>query len=308
MTVARVSLVLSLACYFFATHSSCSAFPDHKDERDGEYLKPFVHKPKPNKHVYKDFRIQYLVITGAGEAYQHRAENIWSTWGQSVGKTNNDSVLFISDTSDHNTQQQSSIMDSRIQTVERPTLSVLDILESWDISQRYRQSQLKWMRALVLSDSFPAFDWLILIDDDTFLIHHAMREMLQRYDSNHSLMLAKKNGEFSVSGGAGIVMSKRMVQEVTSPKHRFKLIHAFETAVNDLDNNRFYSDVILSKFIYDHNIGNIINLRELKNEGSRVIMEWYKRHPEANKSAVITFHHISNTPDYLALYNYYYKN
>lgn len=307
MTVNRFPSPLALVlCYYMIMNSLCSAIPSnhHIDKEGGtEYLKPFVHEPKPNMRVrlQKDFRIQYLVITG--QAYKHRAHTIWATWGPSVSKIGNDSLLFISDSG-----ISGSIDSSRGHITDMPpTLNVIDNLDSLSPLQRYRRSQLKWMRALILSDSFEPFDWLIFLDDDTFLIHHAMREILQRYDPAISLMLARKNGNFSVRGGAGMVMSKGMVLELTSSQHRFNLIQAFETAVKNMkDSTGYYADIILSKFIYGHNIGKIVNLRELKSEGTHVISEWYKKHPETNKSAVITYHHVSNRAEYLALYHHYY--
>ena len=104
-----------------------------------------------------------------------------------------------------------------------------------------------------------------------------------------------------------MAMSKRMVQQLTSPTHRFNLIRAFERAISDMTSNSgFFADIILSKFIYDHNIGKILNIRELKNEGHHVIWEWFRHHPGTNKSAVITYHHVSNRAEYSALYNHYY--
>jgi len=279
-----------------------------------KYLNAFVHHSKPGKpqSLHKDFRVQYLVITG--QKNEHRAGNIMSTWGPTIGTANNDSVTFITDSQATFKDQDSSRISSS--TLSPPsastpsamsTLSVLEIAASWSISQIYRQSQLKWLRALLLWDTFPPFDWLVFLDDDTFLIHNSMREMLQLHDSSTPLLLAKKNGVLSVCGGAGMVMSKRMVQKLMLPSNRLKLMHAFESAVNNLDNNRaFYSDVILSKFIIDHKIGKIINIRELKNEGSDVIMGWYKKHPDVNKSAVISYHHVTDRSEYFALYEHYY--
>jgi hypothetical protein len=300
MAFSRSSLCCVALCYFIALQPTVSAVSfnavDMKNDRDSSYLKAYVYKPKSNKPLNKEFRIQYLVITG--RANEHRAGNIWSTWGPTIGKTSNDSLLFISD-SNHSAHHNI------------PILKVLDVLDHWELSQRYRQSQLKWLRAVMLTPSLPSFDWLVIIDDDTFVIHPAMREMLQRHDSKSSLMLGKKNGNSelgraSVCGGAGIIMSKTMVQRITSPKYQSLFIAVFESAVNDMDKNEFYSDVIVSKFVKDYDIGQIINVRELKNEPSGVIMGWYEKHPKVHKSSVITYHHVTNRSEYTALYNHYY--
>ena len=290
-------------------------FPSPAARRDSDlYLKAFVYHPRPSRPrpLYRDFRLQYLVVTG--QAYRHRAENIMATWGPIVGTINNDSLAFVSDIVTHAASKQNFSDSSTITTTLSPALpsknftsfAVLEILNSWSRSQVYRQSQLKWIRALLLCDTFPEFDWLAFVDDDTFVIHNAMREMLQLHNSNTSLLLAKKNGGLSVCGGAGMILSKRMVQKLTNPTHRLQLIHAFESAVNDVGNNRFYADVVLSKFIRDNNIGKIINIRELKNEGSRVIMGWYRQHTEVNRSGVITYHHVSNSSEYRTLFEHYY--
>ena len=272
---------------------------------NNDFLKPFHHKPKPHvtRPLYSNFQVQYLVITG--EETHNRAQNIWSTWGQRVGKMNNDSILFVTDINEKqvNNKRNHESVDNNMKMI-----NVLETSSSWDHSYRYRQSQLKWMRSLVLSDTFSSFDWLVFIDDDTFLILNSMREMLQRYDSTKSLLLAKKNGDNSICGGAGFAMSKKMVQILMTPKHRFNLIHAFENTVNDLSNDQFYADVILSKFIYDHIIGNIINIRELKNEGKDVIMRWYKKHPDVKMSGVITYHHVSQRTEYQVLFKHYYSD
>lgn len=307
-----ISIHVVVTAFLFSYVCNCPVLSDNlflKDRnfaRGSDFLEPFVHKPVGNRQqpLHKNFRIQYLVITG--QANLHRARNILSTWGPSVGKTNNDSVVFISDSNIRGARGNSSV--ALPLGAYLPTLSVLDVMDSWGPPQLYRQSQLKWLRALMLWEAFSLFDWLVFLDDDSFVVHPAMRQLLQMHDPGSAVILARKNGNISICGGAGMVLSKGMVQKLTSLTYGPKLVLAFDSAVNDLRNNRFYSDVIFSKFVIEHELGKIVHVREFKNEGSRVIAAWYRKHPSVNKSTVITYHHVSSRAEYLALYRHYYPD
>lgn len=229
--------------------------------------------------------LQYVMITG--EAMLSRAEVVWNTWGKTIQK---DYFLILSDSS---------------KNLSMPVVQVMNISASLPSERRYRLSQLKWLLGLRIMKS-RTFDWLVFIDDDTFIIHHSLRRLLSHYNSSDSLLIGKA-GEPTchfVCGGAGMALSHKLVHLLTTNySHQFE--REYTSAVHS-NSTHFHSDVLISHFIHKHQVGRIIHHEEFKNFPPDIGLKWYQSH-NRTPSAVVSYHRLS-PEQYYSFYSYYYNH
>jgi hypothetical protein len=237
-----------------------------------------------NDHTTREnVTLQYLMITG--DAMLSRAEIVWNTWGKTIQK---DYFLILSDSS---------------KNLSMPVVQVMNISASLPSERRYRLSQLKWLLGLKMMKSRD-FDWLIFIDDDTFILHNSLRKLLSHYNSSEPLLIGKA-GEPAchfVCGGAGMALSQKLVHLLnTNYSRQFESEYS---AIIHSNSTYFHSDVIISHFIHKHQVGKIIHHEEFKNFPPDVGMKWYQSH-NRTPSPVVSYHRLS-PEQYSSFYSIYY--
>lgn len=225
--------------------------------------------------------VLYLVVTGA--AKRERANVIQKTIGKHV--TAPDRMVFVSDE----------------ESDELPMYKVISIPNTTKPLRAYKMSQLKWVYGVILSYSLTPFDWLVFLDDDTFMILYAFKELLSQYDSNNSILIGKRGADCHfICGGAGFAISRSLHQRL-QPRTR-DLEQHFEDALRRGEN--YQSDVVLSHYIMNRNLGTLVHSPHLKNFPPLASFHWHLAH-NVTPSPVISFHHIE--PDeYRKLYEHYY--
>jgi hypothetical protein len=219
-----------------------------------------------------------------------RAVLLWNTWGKNISRNN---MTFVVENGINNANESQANI---------PILEVIDFSNHTTKELRYRYSQYKWMHAILMSIQLDAFDWLILLDDDTFIIHNAMKNLLMEYNQSESLLIGKMGlGCDYLCGGAGFALSVTMVQMLK--KYEEKLLQSFFLSINTID--KFYSDIILSHFIRHEHIGKLKARTEFKNYSPQRSLIWYTNH-NITPSAVVSFHRIHDVSEYRRTYKYYY--
>jgi hypothetical protein len=272
---------------------------------------------------HDDLAIQYLVISGVDK--MDRADTIWKSLGQVLPPGR---LAVVSERVDGDFPY------------DFPLVEVMNLSKSLAPNLKYRHSQLKWLYSILNSSQFDPFDWLFLMDDDTFVIHSSLQQLLASYDSSDVLLLSKA-GEPAchfVCGGAGMAFSKGLVHRlVTDPILSVALTHRFEQTVlhDKRPGTLFHSDVLLSRFLHDYNealVSNsnrksnagapgqineqqqqqqqvIVARNEFKNFPPEVAMKWF-RHTGKGPAGrqVVSFHRINDPDQYRALFRRYYAS
>lgn len=240
-----------------------------------------VYRNATRHNVVSPTSILYLVVTGAGK--RERANMVQRTIGKHI--TAPDRMVFISDE----------------ESDELPMYKVISIPNSTTPLRAYKMSQLKWVNGIILSFSLAPFDWLVFLDDDTFVILSAFKELLSQYDSNQALLIGKRGADCHViCGGAGFAMSHFLLQRLHSRTR--DLEQHFDDALRRGEN--YQSDVVLSHYIINRSLGTIVHSPHLKNFPPLASLHWHIAH-NVTPSPVVSFHHIE--PDeYRKLYEHYY--
>lgn len=124
-------------------------------------------------------------------------------------------------------------------------------------------------------------DWIVFVDDDTFVFPNRMRDMLQSYNSNEKLYIGKLlYGPIpTMSGGAGFCLSQKMFKEIQ---------HYIQH--NNIVLDTIYSDVFVGQMVQ-------------KLKGIYVWNLYFNSHPhheEGNTKDAITFHYVTEE-----LFKYY---
>jgi hypothetical protein len=250
---------------------------------------PVYFKPYDSHSERANITLQYVLISG--DERLNRAQLVWDTWGKTIQESY---FLILSDSF--------KPVDPLYQSM--PIRQVMSISPSLPSHEKYRQSQLKWLHGLRLVQS-QQFDWLIFLDDDTFIIHHSLQKLLSHYNASEPIMIGKV-GEPAchlICGGAGIAMSQKLVHLLNTNYSR-QLEQEFRSIVSS-NSSHFHSDVILSHFLYRHQIGSIIHRQEFKNFPPDVGMKWYLAH-NRTPSSVVSYHRL--TPEqYATFYLLYYQ-
>ena len=232
-------------------------------------------------------RLQYVVITG--QNYYRRATLLWNSWGKIICEPN--AIIFITD-------------GQYVSEVPFPYFIGIDIKESLSSIQKYRLSQYKWMAALLNIKKYIDFDWLVIVDDDTFVIHDALISLLKEQNFNDSILIGKKGADCHLMcGGAGLIFSKALIRKLSNNYTALK--HAFKQGQGP--HHRIHADVVLSYFVLNNNLGSLLHRNELKNFPPEVAMKWYlsKNH---TPSTVVSFHHMTDEMSYQQTSSYYYHH
>jgi len=179
--------------------------------------------------------IQYVVITG--QQTINRSLLLWKTWGRLI--CHPDRIIFITDGPLSHDPPFSTII-------------AYDIGQNATLSEHYRRSQLKWFHALFNVNLSIYFDWLVLVDDDTFIITPSLSDLLQDYDPDEPMMIGKKGADCHlICGGAGLVISRNLVSLLILNKS--KLQKSFE--IGEGIDKKIHSDVVLTHFIRANKLG-----------------------------------------------------
>ena len=216
-----------------------------------------------------------------------RIEMVWNTWGKTIKQGH---LLILS--------------DNIFNKLNLPMIQVINISKSLSLPRKYRLTQLKWLYGIQLMKD-KEFDWVVFLDDDTFLINYSLELLLSQYNSSNSLLIGKA-GEPSchlICGGAGFVMSKTLISKLNNEfsslfnQEYHSIIHSNAT--------NYHSDVIISNFIKKYKIGTIIHREEFKNFPPEIGMKWYLSH-NRTPSSVVTYHRLTSE-QYQLFYSIYYK-
>lgn len=267
----RYWLIQILISFIF---NSCSSFPE-------SFLTAYnITSPFSSK-----LKIQYCVITGS--EYHSRSRLIQDTWSKDLGIG---SIEYITD----------SESNSDIKYVN--AIQFNNTI-SMNANYKYRYSQLKWLYP-ILSFKYHSFDWLVLLDDDTFIIDTALRSLLSEYNSSQPYIIGKMGqGCNFLCGGAGFALSFELVS-ILRDNFASQLIHTFTISLQSEDH--FYSDVILSHFIRRHHIAIQRGREEFKNFSPAICLNWYIKN-NVSPSQVVSFHRIHNKTEYVRIYRHYYS-
>lgn len=275
-------LLLILFLNYFFYFNSLIYFPPYG-------LNNSLSSSSSSSHSHSSFQnisIYYFVITG-NEMFE-RVKIVWNTWGKTIKKEH---FNILSD----------SLFDKKLNL---PVIKVMNISKENSMSVKYRLSQLKWLYGIQLMKN-KEFDWIVFLDDDTFIINYSLEILLSQYNSSKSLLIGKA-GEPSchlVCGGAGFAMSKSLVSKLNNEFY-YQFDKEYHSII-DSNSTHFHSDVIISNFIHKHKIGTIIHREEFKNFPPEVGMKWYQLH-NRTPSAVVTYHRLT-IEDYKLFYSIYYN-
>ena len=193
-------------------------------------------------------KITYVILTC--QAYlKTRCQWVRNSWLPKL--TDNDSYLFLS-----------SVADDNANVVGWNSL---------DTYQGCSQKYLDFVRGKALTES----DWIVFVDDDTFVFPKRIREMLETYDHTNELYIGKLlYGPIpTMSGGAGFCVSRAL----------YAKIRTFVTTRN-IVLNHIYSDVSIAQWIQ---------------QIPSAIYVWDKRfnsHPHTEEGSVdtaLTFHFVT---------------
>lgn len=142
------------------------------------------------------------------------------------------------------------------------------------------------------------YDWFIFIDDDTFIFHSRLQNLLETFDSNECYYIGceldhiKNEYGLYMSGGAGYAISKSL----------YKLIYKY---VKDNGINNSYKhwcdDLCIGLWIQD--IAKENNIKQIHNDKFHLSV-----HTNDNElKDAITFHKVMNEDQYLFYYNLSFK-
>ena len=290
-TCVIVALYLSL-CFV----GVCSEGAGNSSKELPNRFKSFRNSSLPPS-LYQAIRIQYKVISGYDMF--HRADVVWHTLGQSVPAGR---LVILSE--EFNGKPP---FDFPLQQVMR----FPDFISN---GLKYRYSQLKWLHAILGTEPQLPYDWLVLLDDDTFLIHSALQQLLAAY-SPTELLLVGKIGEPAchiLCGGAGFALSRALVASLRSELAATALRRVFTDAIfpeTSQSTLHFHSDVLLSHFIKDRRdlLGHtrLVPRSEFKNFPPVIAMRWFK---EGLRDQAVSFHRIASPELYWELYLTYYSS
>lgn len=235
--------------------------------------------------------IQYLIITGQRTLFKNKSNVVWKSWVQHVCPPNR--VLFITD-------------GPLIESLPFPSYVAYNISVNTTAKDHYRMSQLKWMFGILNSSSIlpvEPYDWLVLVDDDTFVIHSSLQDLLHEYSPEEPILIGKRGADCHfMCGGAGLAMSYKLVQNLVSVSSSLEA--SFLHGVGK--DRKIYSDVVLTHVIRSLKLGKLIGRTEFKNFSPEVALKWYTR-MGLPPSLVVSFHHIDSEVEYLQIYSHYYR-
>lgn len=269
--------------------------------------------------------ITYIVITG--RSYEDRAELVWLTWGRRVPSPHK--LMFVSEPAALTTvgngpleeAKYSYTFDSKPERMIPLRFSngteryrVIDVIHEMP---PYRRSQLKWLDAILhlgLSGNaqpFEGTDWYVFLDDDTFIHHDAMLQLLSEYDASAPLLIGKGGKDcYKMCGGAGFAISRSLLRGLCDSKGA--LVEAFFAGYHSNGELKHHSDVVISNFVLDKKViggGEFIRRLELKNFSPAVAAKWLIRQGGYNSTGLfVSFHKIEDSEDYIELYLYFKKN
>lgn len=259
-------------------------------------FRPYVSSKSMNACHYRQQgscnpAIQYMIVTG--QKNYNKSRTVWSTWVQHIYPPDN--VLFVTD-------------GPLLFKVPFPFVVAYHINDNATLLDHYRMSQLKWMYAIInASNVNPGlYDWLVLVDDDSFVIHSSLQTLLKEYSSDEAIILGKRGADCDLMcGGAGLALSRKLVDSLKTFPVSKKLELAFRNGIGK--DKKIFSDVVLTHFIRSFKLGRLLGRTEFKNFPPTVSLRWYAR-TGLKPSAVVTFHHINNEIEYQQIYSHYYHN
>lgn len=87
----------------------------------------------------------------------------------------------------------------------------------WDTSDDYMSCSSKYIHFL-RNFSLDEYDWVVFVDDDTFIVPRRLEPFLQTLDSDQSLYVGAccNDGWTYMSGGAGFAVSRHLMQRLQS--------------------------------------------------------------------------------------------
>jgi hypothetical protein len=178
----------------------------------------------------------------------------------------------------------------------------------------HRRSQLKWLDAILYMKNRLDTHWLVFLDDDTFIIHSAMCEILQEADYSSNLIIGKSGAScHQLCGGAGFALSRIFIKNLNN--QREKVVDAFFTGYFVKKKNKILvdSDVVLSNILKNEMLpGLFVRRNEFRNYPPSIAKKWVRKQNNKSTSAIVlepivSFHKIE-IPLYLKLYDYFYVN
>ena len=208
-----------------------------------------------------------MVITGVFH-HEDRAKPLLHTWGQWLHPKQ---LILISDTE-----------DEELGTVEAP-----------DTLGGYAASQKKWHFAILeaqdkIKDD-PHIDWVVVVDDDTFLVVPNLLKLLSTFDHQERAWYGRQcsmecNGP-CVCGGGGWAAPTHVIHEIGD---------SFRTGASwppPCCADMFYSDQIISKWMND-----VANLPLTPREEFQIFPPDYTRYSAARTArwmqGYVSFHYV----------------
>jgi len=158
-------------------------------------------------------KLTYVILTC--ESYQTtRCEWVRQTWLRALCP--DDTYMFLS-------------------SIPNPTANIVG-WHSLDTYAGCSQKYLDFVRNIDLENS----DWIVFVDDDTFVFPSRIRSMLETYMASEQLYIGKLlNGPIpTMSGGAGFCISKALFREIQAYVRE-----------KPIQLNYIYSDVSIAQWI-----------------------------------------------------------
>lgn len=254
--------------------------------------------------------ILYAIITGQNS--NDRSQYVFESWVQYVCTPHR--VLFVTD-------------GPLRMKPPFPYIVAFNLPKNATNREHYRNSQYKWLEAIVHAAS-EVFDWLVLVDDDSFVIHHAMLHLLHGYNPAQALLIGKRGSDCDkVCGGPGLLLSRELVRKLTSDNTTLsRLRSAFVTGVGP--HRKRHADVVLSHFVGSAHgngigkgngtgvwsgvgVGRLVHRNELKNFPPSSHSRWYtSAQPRLREQLrrVVSIHHLANDVSVYRTYARWYYN
>lgn len=158
--------------------------------------------------------IMYICATGKN-VFDERGIHVWNTWGKIIQAPHY--FIFASDEI-------------------RPKYPMI----AASVGTDWASSQGKWI-SVILDERFD-YDWYFLLDDDAFVVHQNVVNLITNRNPNEPILIGQMKCDY-LCGGGGALISRTLVQELNSYRHRLSPIIPG------------YYDIILSHLIKDENLG-----------------------------------------------------
>jgi hypothetical protein len=203
-----------------------------------------------------DKKILYSILHG--KSCVERVDNVIGTWGQDVD------IVFYSD----------------YDNLEKKVYKVTDKKGYWDLEEKHING-FKF-----INDKFGDYEWYFFCDDDTFVNTTEVYNFLNfcNEDIVYGYLIncwSKNTSLFYHSGGAGVLISKKIMNKISEEI--------------DVKGTKF-ADVTLGLFLYENNI---------KTENNNLFKSETPEHYKISKNEIkkyITFHHIKTFEQMDSLY------